>query len=113
MKTSQFKDLIKEAVREAIKEELKDILLEAIKTPKQTIVKEIVTESVTPIKKQLDPVEARNKYMSLLEDMAIGKDTINLNTNTFQMAGPVDNENGSLPNGELPLDMIAGLMTKK
>jgi len=108
MKTSQFKDLIKEAVREAIKEELKDILLEAIKTPKQTI----VTESVIPIKKQLDPVEARNKYMNLLGDMAAGKDTISLNTNTFPM-GPVDNENGSLPNGELPLDMIAGLLTKK
>jgi len=39
MKTSELKQLIKEAVREAIQDELKDILLEAVKSTK-TIVRE-------------------------------------------------------------------------
>jgi hypothetical protein len=37
MKTTDFKNLIKEAVREAIQEELKDILLEAVRAPKTIV----------------------------------------------------------------------------
>ena len=38
MKSSELKNMIKEAVKEAIQEELKDILLEAVKAPKASTV---------------------------------------------------------------------------
>ena len=111
MKTSQLKELIKESVREAIKEELKEILLEAIKSPRHPVVNETMQQS----RPALDPVQVRNSYMSVLGDMAAGKDTINVNTNTLQMSGPMDttSEGSSLPGGEVSLDMIMNLSGKK
>lgn len=114
MKTSAFKQLIKEAVREVIQEELREILLEAVKAPKQQIVKEVVVESQTHApKKQFDPMEMKSKYMSVLDDMVTGKDTISMNTNNLQINGPVDNINGALPSGDVSLDMISNLFNKK
>ena len=44
MKSTELKNMIKEAVKEAIQEELKDILLEAVKAPKASTVA-VVQES--------------------------------------------------------------------
>ena len=46
MKTSVFKQLIKEAVKEVFQEEMKSILLEAVRAPK-TIVNESLRETYT------------------------------------------------------------------
>ena len=37
MKSSEFKQLIKESVREVFREEIKEILLEAVRTPKAVV----------------------------------------------------------------------------
>jgi hypothetical protein len=128
MKVSQLKTIVKEAVKEAIQEEMKDILLEAVKSPKQTIYENRMgtptTDVSSPIPSPTNPVatktreEIRENYMNVLGGMMPGKDgTLSVNTNNtpLQMSGPVDttSPNGSLPQGNVSMDQIMGLMNKK
>lgn len=117
MKSEEFKKIIKEAVREVFVEEMKEILLEAIKAPKASVGQGgygTVTESVKPINsKALDP-SARKAFMAnILGDMASGKTmtTEALTANTFIPKGG-DAINGSLPEGNVGLDQIMGLLNK-
>ena len=122
MKPSELKSFIKEAVREAIQEELKDILLEAVRAPKAPTIKTSVggvdygtiTTSPTPTK---SPAEKRAMMESIMGDMRRGQDTLNFTTqniaaNTLQVT-PGMNTTGDgtkLPEGNVGLDMIMGLM---
>lgn len=118
MKTTELKQLIKEAVREAIQEEIKDILLEAVKAPKDASVGQSFEQSFTETKPAAKPknlAEQRSAYASIMGDMKMKGGNMNLTTadvNTFQ-ARPVDSANGSLPEGNVGLDMIMGLMNGK
>ena len=130
MKPSELKSFIKEAVREAIQEELKDILLEAVRAPKAPIIEApvggvgfgITTTSPTPTK---SPAEKRAMMESIMGDMGRGQDTLLFNSadargmgvaaNTLQIT-PGMNTSGDgskLPEGNVGLDMIMGLMGKK
>ena len=125
MKPSELKSFIKEAVREAIQEELKDILLEAVRAPKIPIVEtsidgsgyNISNTAVTP---QKSATEKRAMMESIMGDMKRGQDTLNFTTqniaaNTLQIT-PGMNTSGDgskLPEGNVGLDMIMGLMGKK
>ena len=129
MKPSELKSFIKEAVREAIQEELKDILLEAVRAPKATVVE---TYQGTPIgvggtgvtnttpTSQKSASEKRAMMESIMGDMRRGQDTLNFTTqniaaNTLQIT-PGMNTSGDgskLPEGNVGLDMIMGLMGKK
>ena len=125
MKPSELKSFIKEAVREAIQEELKDILLEAVRAPKAPIVEtsvggggyNISNPAVTP---QKSTTEKRAMMESIMGDMKRGQDTLNFTTqniaaNTLQIT-PGMNTSGDgskLPEGNVGLDMIMGLMGKK
>ena len=130
MKAQDFKKIIKEAVREAIQEELKDILLEAVRAPKTPIMEApvggvgygIATTS-TPIAAQPSTTSATEKRAmmeSIMGDMRRGQDTLNFTTqniaaNTLQIT-PGMNTSGDgskLPEGNVGLDMIMGLMGKK
>jgi hypothetical protein len=130
MKPSELKSFIKEAVREAIQEELKDILLEAVRAPKTSIMEApvggvgygIATTS-TPIAAQPSTTSATEKRAmmeSIMGDMRRGQDTLNFTTqniaaNTLQIT-PGMNTSGDgskLPEGNVGLDMIMGLMGKK
>lgn len=124
MKIEGLKKIIKEAVREAIQEELKDILLEAVKTPK-TVVRESFSPT-SPIEPTVTPTftpptmtseQKRNAYAQILGDMSRGgaADTITLTTDNINQfrAQPVDTINGSLPSGEVGLDLIQNLMSNK
>ena len=123
MKTEALKKIIKEAVREAIQEELKEVLLEAVKAPK-AVVTQPIQESITsttpaPVtqtpKKSL--AEQRQSYLDI-----IGETGLNLNSShargfgnkTFnpQGGGDTTSPNGALPDGEVNMDQIMGLMTK-
>jgi hypothetical protein len=123
MKTEALKKIIKEAVREAIQEELKEVLLEAVKAPK-AVVTQPVQESITSPttltvtqtpKKSLK--EQRKAYMDI-----IGETGLNLNSSHAQGfgnkpfnpqgGGDTTSPNGSLPDGEVNMDQIMGLMTK-
>jgi hypothetical protein len=127
MKPSELKSFIKEAVREAIQEELKDILLEAVRAPKAPIIETpvgvggygITTTSPTPTK---SPTEKRAMMESIMGDMRRGQDTLSFNSadargmgmnqTTLQIT-PGMNTSGDgskLPDGNVGLDMIMGLM---
>ena len=132
MKPSELKSFIKEAVREAIQEELKDILLEAVRAPKLPIqetyqtnnllqpVTVDTTTQVTNSTPQKSATEKRAMMESIMGDMKRGQDTLNFTTqnlaaNTLQIT-PGMNTSGDgskLPEGNVGLDMIMGLMNKK
>ena len=113
MKTSQLKTLVKEAVKEAIQEELREILLEAVKSPK------VVTESKDTYAqpnlsnpKQLTPQERRDMFSGMLGEMQNGSPVSAAYAGTMQVNGPVDAVNGTLPEGQVGLDQIMGLIKK-
>jgi hypothetical protein len=123
MKPSELKLFIKEAVREAIQEELKDILLEAVRAPKAPIqetyqmhpVAVNATTTKTPAK---SPAEKRAMMESIMGDMRRGQDTLNFTSanavtaNTLQVAPGMNTtgDGSKLPEGNVGLDMIMGLM---
>jgi hypothetical protein len=114
MKTTEFKNLIKTAVKEAIQEELKEILLEAVRSPKTTLVestKDTYAQPYIEQPKTLTPKERHAMFSGILGDIKEGK-TIN-----SQYAGTInptstDTINGALPEGNVGLDQILGLLKK-
>ena len=126
MKPSELKSFIKEAVREAIQEELKDILLEAVRAPKLPIqetyqMSPVVVDAASPQPPQKSATEKRAMMESIMGDMRRGQDTLSFNSanavtaNTLQVA-PGMNTTGDgtkLPEGNVGLDMIMGLMKGK
>jgi hypothetical protein len=126
MDTKVFKKLIKEAVKEAIQEELKEILLEAVRAPK-TVIQEsyaqpIQTLTSTPT---APTINAREKYKELLGGMMESRNgNISMTSNDAMGFGaqpgyrpPVSvntaGEGSALPAGEVNLDQIMGLISKK
>jgi hypothetical protein len=125
MKPSELKSFIKEAVREAIQEELKDILLEAVRAPKAPIqeaykMHPVTVDAPTTQVPQKSTADKRAMMESIMGDMKRGQDTLNFTTqniaaNTLQIT-PGMNTSGDgskLPEGNVGLDMIMGLMGKK
>lgn len=123
MKPSEFKHLIKEAVREAIQEELKDILLEAVRAPKAPIqeayqMHPVTVNSTTTPTPQKSAAEKRAMMESIMGDMRRGQDTLSFTSadavtaNTLQVAPGMNTmgDGTKLPDGNVGLDMIMGLM---
>jgi hypothetical protein len=119
MKPSEFKKLIKESVREAIQEELKDILLEAVRSNKQPITESYQSDTRTlsfntnAIQHQAKPsVNTKQAYMDILGEMAQGPKSGF--EGEFKVSGPVNtmSEGSALPEGQLGLDQIMGLIKK-
>jgi len=125
MKPSELKSFIKEAVREAIQEELKDILLEAVRAPKAPIqetykMHPVTVDAPTTQVPQKSATEKRAMMESIMGDMKRGQDTLNFTTqniaaNTLQITPGMNTSGGGskLPEGNVGLDMIMGLMGKK
>ena len=122
MKLSQLKIIVKEAVKEAIQEEIKDILLEAVRSPKQIVSEYKPTNSNVGTPSPTNPVatktreEIRESYMSVLGGMMPGANsTLSANTNSMPLQvtnTDTTSPNGSLPQGEVSMDQIMGLMNK-
>tara|TARA_R100000734_G_C3312054_1_gene102994 strand:+ start:590 stop:961 length:372 start_codon:yes stop_codon:yes gene_type:complete len=122
MKISQLKKIIKESVKEAIQEEMKDILIEAVRAPKQ-VVREIETPTPTnPVAQtnlpEKDKLKLRENMMSVLDGMMPGADGTLSATSAnvpLKVQGPIDttSANGSLPDGNVSMDQIMGLMNSK
>lgn len=110
MKTTELKQMIKEAVKEAIQEELKNILLEAIRSQKSPI-----TENISVAKP--DPEIQRSFRQQMLSQMQVGNGNMTLTTNdvnTFKPAGgSTAAEGSSLAPGNVGLDQIMSLMNSK
>lgn len=118
MKAQELKQLFKEAVREVFQEELKEILLEAVKAPKATPGPGgygTVTESyVQPTNtKPLTSADRKAVMSGILGDMTAGRTltTDSITSDTFVPRGG-DAINGSLPEGNVGLDQIMGLLSK-
>ena len=110
MKTTQLKNLIKEAVREAIQDELKDILLEAIKAPK-TIVNESTIPQVNISNKSTSPnVNVKAKYGNIMGALEETKMSFTSQDAVPMNAVGADPVNGSLPQGSVSLDQIGNLL---
>jgi len=122
MKLSQLKTIVKEAVKEAIQEEMKDILLEAVRSPKQVVSEYRPTNSTVGAPSSTNPVatktreEIRENYMNVLQGMMPGANgTLSANTNSMPLQvtnTDTTSPNGSLPQGEVSMDQIMGLMSK-
>ncbi len=122
MKTEALKKIIKEAVREAIQEELKEVLLEAVKTPKQFNPQPVqentnITSTTPPPVASPSLAEKRQQYAKV-----IGETGLNMNSTHArgwgnkpfnpQGLGDTTSPNGQLPDGEVNMDQIMGLMAK-
>jgi len=131
MKLSQLKTIVKEAVKEAIQEEMKDILMEAVRSPKQTVYENRMGTPTTDVAAPcpMNPVAQtpmstdnrmamRENIQNVLGGMMPGANgTMQANTNSMplQMNGNMDttSPNGSLPQGEVGMSQIMGLMKGK
>lgn len=116
MKTSELKKIIKESVKEAIHEELKDILLEAVKSPKvisQSPSVPVPTQPQTPspTAPQMTLEQKRDAYKNILGETAASF-TSN-DAQTFRPNPGMDMANGALPEGNLGMNQIMGLLNKK
>ena len=120
MKLDILRKIIREEVKGAIQEELKDLLLEAIRTPKQPIgiggfgvtnnsPMPTTTSTATISKEQL-----RENYRNILGETAASFNTSQVGK-PLQLTGTMDtaSPNGRLPEGEVPMNMIMGLMNSK
>lgn len=111
MKSTELKKMIKEAVKEAIQEELKDILLEAVRSPK-TVVSENVSIP-TPQLSSKPTIDAKAEYKNIMDEMMGGGSTHTTNSPGKFVPRPVDPSNGALPEGDLGMDQIMGLLNNK
>ena len=114
MKLNQLKSIVKQAVKEAIQEEMKDILLEAIKTPKQAVATTMAPVAPLP---ETDKLKLRENMMNVLNGMRPGANgTLNATSADVPLqvtGGDTTSPNGSLPNGDVSIDQIMGLMNSK
>lgn len=130
MKLSQLKSIVKDAVKEAIQEEMKDILMEAVRSPKQTVYENRMGTPTTDVAapSKMNPVaqtplpadkrmELKENMMSVLGGMMPGANgTMSATTSDIPLqvgSGDTTSPNGSLPNGNVSMDQIMGLMNSK
>ncbi len=128
MKLSQLKSIVKDAVKEAIQEEMKDILMEAVRSPKQTVYENRMGTPTTDVAApgpmnpvmqtslpETDRETLRENMMNVLNGMRPGANsTLNVNTGNVPLqVTSTDTMNGSLPQGEVNMDQIMGLMNKR
>lgn len=109
MKQNALKSLIKQAVKEAIQEEIKDILLEAVRSPKQTVVEQVQPQKVVE-GPSISSNERRTAYQNIMGDMQAQFTSQNV-PKPFNPQGTMPG--ADLPEGELNMDQIMGLMKSK
>jgi len=118
MKLEILRKIIREEVKGAIQEELKDLLLEAIRSPKQVVeTQNYNTSPLSPVNtttSTLSKEQLRENYRNILGETAASFNTSQVGK-PLQLHGSMDtaSPNGRLPDGEVPMDMIMGLMNKK
>lgn len=123
MKLDILRKIIREEVKGAIQEELKDLLLEAIRSPKQVVETQTYKPSLstgpgpfipTPSTATISKEQLRENYRNILGETAASFNTSQVGK-PLQLTGTMDtaSPNGRLPEGEVPMNMIMGLMNSK
>ena len=118
MKIDVLKKLIKESVKEAIHEEIKDVLLEALKSnnkdkssylnPPYTVSHLNPSYTATNASTVKTEINLREKY-----NQALNETTLNFTSQDVPKFSPpssVDSVNGKLPDGDVDLSQIMGLL---
>lgn len=109
MKLDVLRKIIREEVKGAIQDELKEILLEAVKSNKKPIQE---TPSAKPQASPETKANLRENYRNILGETAATFNTSQvaqpLRVTNTDTAGP----NGQLPEGEVSMDQIMGIMNK-
>jgi hypothetical protein len=122
MKLDILRKIIREEVKGAIQEELKDLLLEAIRTPKPVVETQTYNPAPTanylpsssPSTATVSKEQLRENYRNILGETAASFNTSQVGK-PLQLNGSMDtaSPNGRLPDGEVSMNMIMGLMNKK
>jgi hypothetical protein len=123
MKLDILRKIIREEVKGAIQEELKDLLLEAIRSPKSIVETRTynpasttgyISPSTTTSTATVSKEQLRENYRNILGETAASFNTSQVGK-PLQLHGSMDtaSPNGRLPDGEVPMDMIMGLMNRK
>jgi hypothetical protein len=107
MKTTAFKNLIKEALREIVIEEIKPLLLESLNKNQPTFTS---SENNNSFKSTSN---LKNRYEEILNETALSLN--NNNPTPFIIPYGVNTlaEGSSLPEGDVPLDLIGNLLNPK
>jgi hypothetical protein len=115
MKPTEFKKIIKDAVKEAFQEELKDILLEAVRSPKSPISEaRFIEQPLQRTSPKIDPTELRASYTQILNETSENMSFSPQKSPAIPYRpAAVDMVNGALPPGDISIDQIAGLLTKR
>ena len=122
MKLNELRKVIREEVKAAIQEELKDILLEAVRSPKTVVTENTPVQSQPQSLPETDKTKLRESMMGILDGMKSGQDTLSFNSTQAQGFGGnlqvqpgmnTSGEGAKLPEGNVGLDQIMGLMNKK
>jgi len=122
MKLNELRKVIREEVKAAIQEELKDILLEAVRSPKTVVTGNNPVQSQPQPLPEADKAKLRENMMGVLDGMKPGQDTLSFNSTHAQGFGGnlqvqpnmnTSGEGAKLPEGNVGLDQIMGLMNKK
>ena len=122
MKLNELRKVIREEVKAAIQEELKDILLEAVRSPKTVVTGNNPVQSQPQHLPEADKAKLRENMMGVLDGMKPGQDTLSFNSTHAQGFGGnlqvqpnmnTSGEGAKLPEGNVGLDQIMGLMNKK
>lgn len=110
MKLDVLRKIIREEVKGAIQDELKEILLEAVKSNKQPI------QETQPAKKQASPevkANLREGYKNILGETAAAFNTSQIGQPLQVTSTDTVSQNGKLPDGEVSMDQIMGIMNGK
>jgi putative lipoic acid-binding regulatory protein len=118
MKLDILRKIIREEVKGAIQEELKDLLLEAIRASKPIV--ETQTYNSSPLNSvnttisTVSKEQLRENYRNILGETAASFNTSQVGK-PLQLNSSMDttSPNGRLPEGEVSMNMIMGLMNKK
>ncbi len=122
MKLTELRKVIREEVKTAIQEELKDILLEAVRSPKTVVTETVPQQNIHKSLPEDDKVKLRENMMGVLDGMKQGQDTLSFNSTHAQGFGGnlqvppgmnTSGEGAQLPEGNVGLDQIMGLMKSK
>lgn len=114
MKLDALRKVIREEVKAAIQEELKDILLEAVRAPRN-VVTETVQQVAPPQVNTQTVIEQKAKLQEALRNTI----TPDMNFNSSHAQQPLRvtstdtmSPNGKLPDGDVSMDQIMGLMNR-
>ena len=113
MKASEFKNIIKSAMKEAIQEELKTILLEAVKSNNTNRIVESKDTYAQPHienPRKLTSQERQKLFGGILNDIKDGNTITSAYSGEVQIPQNIDTINQALPDGNLGIDTIMGLL---